>query len=154
MIAPVSQKPTPATPPNAKRPLIGIGVIILRKGKVLLGLRKGSHGAGTWSFPGGHLEFGESIEECAQREALEETGLRITGIRFGPFTNDLFPKEGTNEGRHYVTLFAIADCPSGKPEVREPDKTGRWEWFSWGKLPQPLFLPVRHLREQGYSPFR
>ncbi len=154
MIVPVSQKTTPSMPSRAKRPLIGVGVIILRKGKVLLGLRRGSHGAGTWSFPGGHLEFGESIEECAQREAFEETGLRITGIRFGPYTNDVFPGEGKNEGKHYVTLFVVADAPSGEPEVREPDRTGRWEWFSWDALPQPLFLPVRHLLEQGYSPFR
>ncbi len=52
-------------------PQVGVGVLILRDGKVLLGRRKGSHGAGCWSAPGGHLEFGEAVEDCALREALE-----------------------------------------------------------------------------------
>jgi 8-oxo-dGTP diphosphatase len=53
------------------RPKVGIGVFIFKDGKFLMGCRKGTHGAGTWSVPGGHLEFGESFEECAEREALE-----------------------------------------------------------------------------------
>lgn len=58
-------------------PGLGVGVLVIENGRVLLGKRKGSHGAGTWSAPGGHLEYGESIENCAEREVLEETGLRI-----------------------------------------------------------------------------
>lgn len=78
-------------------PQVGVGVLILRDGKVLLGRRKGSHGAGCWSAPGGHLEFGEAVEDCALREALEETGLALSELRHGPFSNDVF------EGRHYPT---------------------------------------------------
>ena len=62
-------------------PQVGVGVLILRDGKVLLGRRKGSHGAGCWSAPGGHLEFGETLEDCAAREVLEETGLKIRNRR-------------------------------------------------------------------------
>src|SRR5579864_1389729 len=54
------------------RPLVGVGVLVWRDGSVLLGLRRGAHGAGTWSPPGGHLEFGEEPVDCLQREALEE----------------------------------------------------------------------------------
>ena len=51
-----------------KRPLIGLGVIIVNPAdKILLGLRKGSHGAGEWSLPGGHLEWNESFEECSRK---------------------------------------------------------------------------------------
>ena len=45
-----------------KRPLIGIAVMVVKEDRVLLGKRKNSHGSGTWAFPGGHLEFNESIQ--------------------------------------------------------------------------------------------
>ena len=58
------------------RPRIGVVVIIKKDNKILFGKRKGSHGEGSWSFPGGHLEFNENIEDCAVREVLEETGIK------------------------------------------------------------------------------
>jgi 8-oxo-dGTP diphosphatase len=130
-----------------KRPYIGIGVIINRNGKILLGKRRNAHGAGSWCCPGGHLEVWESFEACARREVSEETGLEIENIRCGPYTNDRF----TAEDKHYVTLFMLADCPHGQPRRREPEKCERWDWFSAGALPRPLFLPLKNLLADGYS---
>ncbi|MFH1749531.1 MAG: NUDIX domain-containing protein [bacterium] len=84
-----------------KRPKVGLGVIILKDNKVLLGKRKGAHGEGDWSFPGGHLEFNEKLENCSIREVEEETGIRIRNIKPGSFTNDIFEMEK----KHYITLF-------------------------------------------------
>jgi 8-oxo-dGTP diphosphatase len=56
---------------------VGIGVFVWKDGKFLMGKRLGSHGSGTWSIPGGHLEFDETWQQCAVREVLEETGLKI-----------------------------------------------------------------------------
>jgi len=61
---------------------IGIGIFVFKNGKLLLSKRKGSHGAGEYASPGGHLEFGESIIECAKRECREETGIKIKNVRF------------------------------------------------------------------------
>lgn len=47
---------------------VGVAVIVKRGGKILLIKRQGSHGAGTWAPPGGHIDFGESVEETARRE--------------------------------------------------------------------------------------
>jgi len=113
---------------------------------VLLGLRHGSHGAETWAPPGGHLEFGESVEHCARRETREETGLELGAIRAGPYTSDIFAAEE----QHYVTLFVTADAGKKEPELREPAKCRGWEWFSWSALPEPLFLPLASLRRQGF----
>lgn len=134
---------------DEKHPRVGVGVCICRDGKVLLGKRIGSHGAHTWSFPGGHLEFGESIEECARREVLEETGISLSNVRKGPYTNDFFEQEK----KHYATLFVIADSPTGTPRIMEPEKCLEWKWFAWDALPHPLFLPLIHLKETRFSPF-
>jgi len=81
---------------NKKRPTVGIGVCIIKDGKVLLGKRINSHGEGSWSFPGGHLEMYETWENCAKREVLEETDLKIKNTRFAGVTNDIFlTKENT-----------------------------------------------------------
>jgi 8-oxo-dGTP diphosphatase len=131
------------------RPQIGVGVIIRKEKKVLLGMRKGSHGSGAWSFPGGHLEIGEQIEECAIREIQEETGASVSIVRRGPYTNDVFEEER----KHYVTLFVVADYVSGDIVAGEPEKCERWEWHEWKDLPQPLFLPVQNLLKTGFDPF-
>lgn len=67
---------------SLNRPQIGVGVFVIKDGKFLMGQRRGSHGEGTWSVPGGHLEFGESPESTALREVFEETSLKIANIAF------------------------------------------------------------------------
>ena len=133
-----------------ERPKVGVAVIVIKDNQVLLGKRRNAHGAGTWCFPGGHLEFGETIQECARREVLEETGLVVTNLRLTTYTNDMFE----TEGKHYVTLYVIADHASGKAQRREPEKSDGWGWFSWDNLPRPLFLPIQNLLKQGFDPFR
>lgn len=120
---------------------VGVGVFIFKDGKFLMQQRQGAHGAGTWSVPGGHLEFGESFEETARREVLEETGLEITNVRFGAVTNDNF----VEEGKHYVTVWMISDWKNGEPRITEPDKCLKQEWRSFDNLPSPLFLPWNQL---------
>ena len=127
-------------------PRVGVGVLVVEDGRLLLGQRLGAHGAGSWALPGGHLEFGESVEACARREVLEETGLQIDDILPGPCTNDVFE----TEGRHYVTLFVTARRVGGQLQTLEPDKCAGWDWFPWAALPDPLFTPLASLRAQGF----
>ena len=131
------------------KPMVGVGVIIRKENKVLLGKRKNSHGDGTWSFPGGHLEFGESIENCGKREVEEETGLIVTKFKKLGFTNDVF----SENNKHYITLFLITDWEQGEPELKEPDRCEEWKWVSWDNLPRPLFLPVENLLKENLNPF-
>lgn len=125
---------------DKQRPQVGVGVVVLKDGMVLLGKRKGAHGAGAWSFAGGHLEFGESVEECAKRELTEETGLKAVSLHLGPWVNDVIEKD-----KHYITLFAFVDEFEGELQLLEPHKCEGWEWFEWNALPFPLFSPVASL---------
>jgi 8-oxo-dGTP diphosphatase len=117
-----------------QRPKIGIGVMIFKDGKVLLGKRKGSHGAGEYAWPGGHMEYMESFEGCAKREVQEEAGIEIENIRFLRLLNlkEYAPK-------HYVDIGLIADWKSGEPQIMEPDKIESWSWCDIEALPEPLF---------------
>ena len=131
-------------------PRVGVGVIVIKDGKVLMHQRTNDHGEGTWSFPGGHLEFGETPEETAHRETDEEAGVSIRNVRFATVTNDVF----IAENKHYVTIYMLADYLSGEPTIKEPEKCLQWKWFSWNELPSPLFLPVENLLKQGFDPFK
>ncbi|BDM65459.1 NUDIX domain-containing protein [Shewanella sp. NFH-SH190041] len=125
----------------SKQARVGVGVVIMRQGKVLLGLRQGSHGEGTWALPGGHLEWQESIEQCASREVKEETNLNVLAVQHLGFTSDVF----TQEDKHYVTLFVTATVADGDAELMEPEKCRQWQWFEPQQLPSPLFLPFATL---------
>lgn len=132
------------------RPLVGVGVILCRSdGLILVGQRKGSHGAGTHALPGGHLELGESFEECAVREVEEETGLRIANPVFAYAVNSVF-----DATKHYVTVFMRADVAQDQePRNTEPDKCAGWQWVPWRGVPEPVFLPLRLLLDSPYTPF-
>jgi 8-oxo-dGTP diphosphatase len=117
-----------------ERPRVGLGVLVLKDGMLLLGKRKGAHGAGEYASPGGHIEHLESAAECARREVREETGLEIGPPRFLRVLNIT-----QYAPRHYVDLAFAADWVSGEPEVREPDKVERWGWYPLDALPEPLF---------------
>lgn len=120
-----------------QRPKVGVAVFIWRDGKVIFCKRRGSHGHDTWSIPGGHLEFGETWEECAAREAMEEVGVEITNIRLLAATNDLFEQDG----KHYISIWMEADWAANEPQSQEPDKVTNIQWHSLTDLPSPLFEP-------------
>jgi 8-oxo-dGTP diphosphatase len=122
-----------------RRPVVGVQAIVLRKRQVLLGRREGSFGAGTWGLPGGHLEFGESFEDAAERELEEETGIRA--IRSHAVGSVNTPYEKT----HYVQVAVQITKWEGDPEIREPDKCSGLSFFPLVALPEPLFAPSHEI---------
>lgn len=126
-------------------PRVGISVYIIHDNKLLLGKRKGSHAAGYWATPGGHLDYGESLEQCAEREVFEETGIKIKDIIYGPYVNEIFEQDH----KHYVSIHLFATWDSGIIENKEPHKCEGWEWFDLNELPSPLFPSTARLVEQG-----
>ena len=131
-----------------QKPQVGTAIIITKDDKVLLMKRKGPHGQGTWSTPGGHLDFGETPEQCAAREAKEEVGVEVVDIRFRAVTNDVFE----SEGKHYLTIWMDGKS-IGEPTIAAEREVAEIGWFAWDSLPQPLFLPLKNLvKENSYPP--
>ena len=112
---------------------VGIGIMIVKDGQVLLGKRKGSHGAGEYAWPGGHLEFGETLEACIDREIAEETGIKVRPIRPVSVSNVV------KYGKHYLDIQYLVEYISGEPKVLEPDRVEAWSWYSIDDLPEPIF---------------
>ena len=120
-----------------QRPLVGVGVMVKNKnGEILLGLRRSPHGQGTWSFPGGHLEFGETMAQAAIRETKEETGLEVSELELVSLADEM---GSLDKGKHYVNVGFLAQLVSGEPMITEPEKWEKWEWFDINNLPEPIF---------------
>lgn len=130
-----------------KRPRVGLAVYVKRDGKYLFGKRLGAHGQGSWCVPGGNLEYGESWEDCARREVMEETGMEIKNIHFLGVTNDIF----TSENKHYITISLAADWAKHEPQIKEPHKYIDQAWFTMDALPSPLFPTLTNLLKQNPS---
>jgi 8-oxo-dGTP diphosphatase len=122
---------------DKKYPKVGIGVMIQNeKGQVLLGLRKGAHGAGEWNFPGGHLEFGETVLETAKREVKEEAGLDVDPIDLISVADEM--RYIKSDDKHFLNIGVKASYNGGEPKVMEPEKCEKWQWFDLNDLPDKI----------------
>lgn len=130
------------------RPRVGVGVFVFNGDKFLIGKRKGAHGAGTWSIPGGNLDFGETPELTAAREVKKETSLLVGNIAIAAITNDIF----VEDKKHYLTLWMVSQLHGGNPTVTEPDKFTDMYWTDFDNLPTPLFHPWTQLLASQYMP--
>lgn len=133
-------------------PLVGVSAVVVRDGLVIVGRRKGSHGAGSWAFPGGKVEPAEDPREVVARELDEETGLRALRIEPIAWTSDLLSHG--ERTLHYITLHHLIDVAPGEPIVREPDKVEDWRWVACDEIPHPIFAPAASLLATGWRPPR
>jgi len=123
----------------------GVGIMILKDNKVLLGKRHDDpkkadsllHGEGTWTMPGGKMHFGENFEDAAYREVIEETGIKAKKekLKLISVTNEIV------EDAHFITLGFLCEDFEGEPKAMEPEEIEKWEWFPLDKLPNPIFFP-------------
>jgi 8-oxo-dGTP diphosphatase len=126
-----------------KRVGAGFGVMLVQDGKVLLGHRhedpekadSALSGAGTWTMPGGKLEFGETFEQGAIRELKEETGIDANNVEVVCINNERMPEA------HFITIGLYCDDFRGRAAVLEPDEITEWKWFDLDDLPSPMYFP-------------
>lgn len=114
---------------------IGCEVFLIKNNTVLLGKRKNCYGEGTWALPGGHLEFGESIIECAKRETKEELGVEVLELKLISIIDNI------DERGHYVHISFLLERFLGEIQCMEPDLCYEWKFFDISNLPQDIFKP-------------
>lgn len=128
-----------------KRVGVGFGVMILRDDKVLLGHRhedaekadSALHGEGTWTMPGGKMDWGESFADGAARETMEETSIQIDKDKLKLVS---VSNERVSDAQ-FVTLGFLCENFVGEPEVMEPDEITEWRWFDINNLPENVYFP-------------
>ena len=119
------------------RPVVGIGAVVIRDGKVLLIRRGVAPGRGLWAVPGGSLELGETLQQGAEREILEETGITIRA-REPIYAFDFFERDPDGRIRfHFVIVDLAADYIRG--DVKGADDALEARWLAPGDLDH---LPV------------
>jgi 8-oxo-dGTP diphosphatase len=125
-------------------PRVGVGVLLIdERGQVLLTLRNRAPEAGCWSIVGGKVDYLETLEECAVREAREEVGLLIALDGILCVTNHLLP----NERQHWVSPAFLGRVSAGEARNCEPKKTSEVQWFPLEKLPPNLTMTARNAIE-------
>ena len=132
------------------KPGLGVGGMIIKEGKILLGLRNPNkekarselQGQGTWTMPGGKVEFMEKLVDAAKRELEEETSLKATKLDLLCISDDM-----TNTA-HYVTVGFIVREYTGEAKAMEPKTILEWKWFDLNDLPTNLYNPSKKCIEK------
>ncbi|GAB4455107.1 MAG: NUDIX hydrolase [Bacteroidia bacterium] len=114
---------------------IGCEIFLIQDNTLLLGKRKNCYGEGTWALPGGHLEYGESIIECAKRELKEELGIEGLELRVISIVDNI------DERGHYVHISFLLEQFTGEIQCMEPELCYEWKFFDSANLPQDIFKP-------------
>ena len=110
-------------------------IVLIQRGEQFLLARKPEWAPGRYSLVAGFVDFGESLEECVEREVLEETGLRVTNIRYAGSQNWPFPSQ--------LMAGFVADYASGCI-LLDGDELEDARWFSREEMP-PALPPERSI---------
>jgi 8-oxo-dGTP diphosphatase len=113
-----------------KRPVVGIGAIIINGDKILLEKRKNSPGKGKWSVPGGLVELGENIEQAVIREVKEETTLDVYEPRLVDIVDHISLDEKGTVKYHFVIADYLVTVKSGKPKAASDADALKWVPFN------------------------
>ena len=107
-------------------PLVAVGAVVFKKDKVLLVKRDNPPGKGLWAIPGGRVRLGETLQEAAERETREETGVVIQA-KHPVYAFDVIERDTHGRIRfHYVILDLLADYITGEPNPGSDACDARW----------------------------
>jgi len=111
------------------RPLVGVGVILVKDRQILLVKRGHEPNKGMWSIPGGLIKLGETAEEAAIREVREETGLEVSIGAVAGIFNVIIKDSDSKIKYHYVIIDYIGEVVGGMLRPGTDVTDARWFWL-------------------------
>jgi mutator protein MutT len=124
---------------DTKGPVTGASILVLKDGMVLVVKRGKEPSRGLWALPGGKQEWGETLEETARRELLEETGLTTANAEFLRFLEIIRRNDEGIVERHYLLGLHLVRQVSG--ELTAGDDADAVKWISRAELTSLDFTP-------------
>lgn len=112
-----------------KQPIIGVGAVIIKDGKILLEKRKNEPGKGKWSIPGGLVELGESVEQTVIREVKEETGLEVEKPEHIDVVDNVVRDDNSEIKYHFVIIDYFVKLKGGTMKATSDAEELRWVTF-------------------------
>ena len=109
-----------------KHPMVGVGAIIVRNGKILIVKRKSEPGKGRWSVPGGLVELGETVGQTVKREVKEECSLDVEVDRLIDVVDSLTKDEEGNIKYHFVILDFFVKLKGGELKAGDDAEEAKW----------------------------
>lgn len=135
------------------RPILAVGTIVVRDGRVLLARRGKMPGLGKWSVPGGAVDAGESLEDAARREIREECGIEVELTDTTEVIQRITRDEASRVKFHYVIVDYVARWKAGEPCPSEEASEVRWvrpeEFEALDMTPGSAEVILRMLRKAG-----
>ncbi len=120
-------------------PLVGIGIVVLRPDAALLVRRTRPPAAGAWSLPGGGQKLGETVEACARRELLEETGLQVGDLHLCACVDSIHHDAHHDIEYHYTIVDFCARWQNGNAVAG--DDAGEVAWVAFRRLEEFQLWP-------------
>lgn len=142
--------PEPLRRDYPDRPIIGVGAVIIDRGRVVLVKRGSPPLLGEWSLPGGVVELGETLRTAAEREAHEETGLIVKASEVIEVLDRIVPGEKGAPKYHYVLIDFLCTVQGG--ELRAGGDAADVVWAGENELAQyKLEMPAMQVIRKAFS---
>lgn len=139
-----------------KRPIVAVGVVVVKDNKILLIRRAKPPMPDSWSIPGGAQELGETTRQAAIREVREETAITIESLHFLKVIDYIVRNEESGVKHHYTLIDYAANYGSGTLAAGDDAHDAKWvpisqisEYNLWTETEKIIYNAVEMLKNDG-----